>query len=110
MIERIAGEVMVYQPITILEIDERGMRIEATFALQNDSLREFRLMLATRSVVLKGRVARCEIGELRDGVVMYRCHVEFIDPPRHALAALHEFLAVHNSPPPPIVDAELAED
>lgn len=109
MIERVAGEMMVYQPITILDIAENGMRIETPFALQNDSLREFRLILATRSIVVKGRVVWCEIGELRQGQVLYRCHIEFVDPPSHVRATLHDFVAAHNAPPR-VVDGEIADD
>ena len=109
MSERIAGEVMVYEPITILEIAERGMRMEAAFALQNDSLHEFRLVLPPRSIVVKGRVDRCEIGELRDGTVLYRCRVEFVDPAPHVANTIREFLAVHNAPVPRVIDGEIAE-
>lgn len=98
MTERIAGEVMVYQPISILEIAADGMRIEAPFALQNDSLHEFRLVLTPRSVVVKARVVRCEVGELRDGPVVYRCGVEFVDPPPHVRDTIRDFVAVHNLP------------
>lgn len=110
MIERIAGEVMVYQPIAILDISESGMCIEAPFALQNDSLREFRLILATRSVIVKGRVVRCEIGELREGNVRYRCHIEFVDPAPHVRATLHDFVAVHNAPPSRVVEGEITDE
>jgi hypothetical protein len=106
MTDRIAGEVMVYQAITILEIDESGMRIEAASALQNDSLREFRLILGPRSIVVKGRVERCEIGDLREGTVWYRCRVEFVDPPPHVAKTIREFVAVHTAPR--VVDGEIS--
>ena len=109
MSERIGGEVMVYQPITILDIAATGMRMEAPFALQNDSLHEFRLALNTRSVIVKGRVDRCEIGDFRNGTVVYRCHVEFIDPPVHVAATIREFIAAQNPPPPRVVDGELTD-
>jgi hypothetical protein len=101
---RIAGEVTVYQPITILDIDEKGVQIEAPFALHNDSLHDFRLALGDRSVVVKGRVARCEIGEITAGVV-YRCTVEFVEPSPHVLRAIRGFILVHNSRPP-IIEGE----
>lgn len=106
---RIEGAVTVYQPITVIDITEHGFRLEAPFALQNDSLRDFRLALGVRSVIVKGRVARCEIGELRDGVV-YTCTVEFVDPAAHALTAIRDFVAAHNAPPPKVVDGEIAPD
>jgi hypothetical protein len=103
---RITGEVTVYQPITILDIDEKGVQLEAPFALHNDSLHDFRLALREQSVVVKGRVARCEIGEITDGVV-YRCTVEFVEPSSHVLRAIRGFMAVHNAPPP-VIDGEVS--
>jgi hypothetical protein len=107
MTERIAGEVMVYQAITILDISDNGMRLEAGFALQNDSLREFRLMLGPRSVIVKGRVDRCEVGELAEGTVLYRCRVEFVDPPPHVAQTIRDFAAAHRALPPRLVDGEI---
>ena len=89
---RLEGAVTVYQPITVLDITEDGFRLEAPFPLQNDSLHDFRLALGSRSVIVKGRVATCEVGEIRDGVV-YVCLVEFIDPTAHALSAIRDFVA-----------------
>jgi hypothetical protein len=106
----IQGAVTVYQPITVLDIAADGIRLEAGFALQNNSLHDFRLALGDRSVIVKGRVARCEIGELREGAVRYRCEVEFVDPAPHALAAIHDFVAAHHAPPPRVVDGEIADD
>ncbi|HVL66014.1 MAG TPA: PilZ domain-containing protein [Vicinamibacterales bacterium] len=105
---QIAGEVTVFQPMTILDMSERGVQVELGFPLLNDSLHDFRLSLNERSVVVKGRVVYCQIGELREGVVRYRSGVEFIEPSPHALAAIREFVAVHRNPPPRIIDAELA--
>ena len=104
----IVGEVTVFQPMTILDMSERGAQIEAAFALQNDSLHDFRLTLKDRSVVVKGRVVYCQIGELREGAVRYRCGVEFVEPSAHVLTAIRDFVAVHQAPPPTIIDAELA--
>ena len=106
---RIQGAVTVYQPITVLDITVDGIRVEAPFALQNDSLHEFRLALGPRSVIVKGRVVRCEIGELLEGGVVYRCAIEFVDPAPHVIAAIRDFVAVHSAPPPKVVDGEIAE-
>ena len=92
---RIQGAVTVYQPITVLDITETAFRLDAPFALQNDSLHDFRLTLDTRSIIVKGRVVRCQIGELREGVV-YTCTVEFVDPPPHVLTAIRDFIAAHD--------------
>ena len=39
------GEVMVFQPMTILDISRGGAQIETAFPLQLDSLHDFRLTL-----------------------------------------------------------------
>ena len=104
----VVGEVTVFQPMTILDLSDTGAQIETPFALHNDSLHEFRLSLGPRSVVVKGRVVYCQIGELREGTVLYRSGVEFIEPAPHAMAAIHEFVAIQTAPPPPIIDAELS--
>jgi hypothetical protein len=89
---RLDGAVTVYQPIAVLDITEDGFRLEAPFPLQNDSLHDVRLALADRSVIVKGRVATCEVGEIREGLV-YVCLVEFVDPAPHALVAIRDFVA-----------------
>ena len=105
---QIVGEVTMYQPMTILDISELGAQVETAFPLHNDSLHDFRLTLDDLSVVVKGRVAYCKIGELTEGTVMYSSGVEFVEPPPHVLAAIRQFVAVHGAPPPPVIDAELA--
>jgi hypothetical protein len=105
---QIVGEVMVFQPMITLDLSEKGAQIETAFALHNDSLHDFRLSLDDRSVVVKARVVYCQIGELKDGSVLYRSGIEFVEPSPHVLAAIREFVRVHNLPPPRVIDAELA--
>ena len=69
-----------------------GALVETAFALHLDSLHEFRLSLGERSVVVKGRIAHCQIGELQEGTVLYRSGIEFVEPSEHALAAIHAFV------------------
>ena len=111
---QVTGEVTVYEPMTILDLSDRGAQVETKFALHLDSLHEFRLALGPRSVVVKGRIAHCQIGELREGTtILYRSGIEFIEPTEHALAAIHAFveaLKFAASAPPPIVEAEIAEE
>jgi hypothetical protein len=110
---QVTGEVTVYEPMAIIDLSDRGALVETRFALQLDSLHEFRLSLGTRSVVVKGRIAHCKIGELQEGTVLYRSGIEFIEPTDHALSAIHAFveaLKFAASAPPGIVEAELAED
>jgi hypothetical protein len=106
---QVTGAVTVFQPMTILNISVKGMLMESAVALHNDSLHDFRLSLDGRSVVLKGRVVYCTIGELREGAVLYRCGVEFVEPPPHVQAAVADFVAVHKAPPPRIVDGQITE-
>jgi PilZ domain len=105
------GEVKVYQPMTILDISKGGAQIETPFALQLDSLHDFRISLDERSIVVKGRIAHCHIGELREGVVLYRTGVEFIETSDHVQTALEDFVDAlklsHRRPA--IVDGQIAE-
>jgi hypothetical protein len=86
------GEVMVFQAMTILDISQGGAQIETAFPLQLDSLHEFRLTLGDRSIVVKGRIAHCHIGDLDEERVGYRTGVEFIDPPDHARKVIWTFI------------------
>jgi hypothetical protein len=90
---QVRGEVMVFQPMTILDISMGGAQIETAFALQLDSLHDFRLTLADRSVVVKGRIAHCHIGELTDVSALYRTGVEFVGLSEHAKEAIAVFVA-----------------
>ncbi len=110
---QVRGEVTVFLPVTILDIGERGAQLETTFQLQLEGLHDFRLSLGARSVVVKGRIVHCQIGELRDGVVLYRTGVEFIQPSLHAQLAIEAFVEAQcavRAAPPVVVDAEIAED
>jgi hypothetical protein len=111
---QITGEVTVYEPMTILDVSVGGAQIETRFALHLDSLHDFRLSLGSRSVVIKGRIAHCQIGELKEGGVLYRTGVEFVEPSEHALTAIRSFVAALQSrpsfPPLPIVEAEITDD
>lgn len=111
-VESLHGEVQVFQPMTVLDISHGGAQVETLFPLQLDSLHDFRLSLGDRSVVVKGRIAHCHVGELlNEGVVLYRTGVEFVEPSEHAKAAISGFVdALRGSKQvPPVIDAELAE-
>src|SRR5262245_27563051 len=73
------GEVMVFQPVAVKEISLGGADIESAFALQPNTLHDFRLSLGERSVVLKGRVVRCAISDVDQEIVLYRSGVEFVE-------------------------------
>ena len=108
----LAGEVKVFQPMTILDVSHGGAQIETPFALQLDSLHDFKISLGTRSIVVKGRIAHCHIGELREGVVLYRTGVEFIENSVHVQTALDHFIEALKaaSRAPIVVDGQIAED
>ena len=96
---RVRGEVMVFQPMTILDISAGGVQIETGFALQLDSLHDFRLTLGDRSIVVKGRIAHCHIGELTDVSAVYRTGVEFVALSDHAKDAIADFVAATHIEP-----------
>ena len=108
---QVRGEVMVFQPMTILDISLGGAQIESAFALQLDSLHDFRLSLGERSIVVKGRVAHCHIGELTDVAAYYRTGVEFVELSDHVQSAIEHFVAALKfaQQVPAIVDGQLAE-
>jgi hypothetical protein len=87
------GEVMVFQPMNVLDVSVGGAQIETLFPMQLDSLHDFRLTLGDRSVVVKGRVAHCQIGDLEEERVGYRTGIEFIDPPEHVRSAIKDFVS-----------------
>jgi hypothetical protein len=110
------GEVKVYQPMTILDISNGGAQIETPFALQLDSLHDFRLSLGERSIVVKGRIANCHIGELKGGIVLYRTGVEFIEASGHVQSAIVHFVEAlklirraQPPAPPAIVEGQIAD-
>jgi len=104
------GEATVFHPMTILDINERGARIEAAYPLRNDSLHDFRLLLNGPSVVLKGRIVYCQVGDLRAGVAFYRCGVEFINPPSHVVDAVRDFVALQETSPSAVMEGEIAAE
>ena len=105
------GEVKVFQPMDILDVSHGGAQIETPFPLQLDSLHEFRISLDERSIVVKGRIANCHIGELKDGTALYRSGVEFIETTVHAQEALDTFVDALkiSQRKPAVVDGQLAE-
>src|SRR5258706_15926073 len=107
----VKGEVTVYEPMTILDLSDRGALVETRFPLHLDSLHEFRLSLGTRSVVVKGRIAHCQIGELQEGTVFYRSGIEFVDLRVHTNSSIHAFVVAQKfsaESPMPFVVAVLA--
>jgi hypothetical protein len=106
------GAVMVFQPMTILDISHGGAQVETPFPLQLDSLHEFRLSLIDRSVIVKGRIAHCYVGELRNDITVFRSGVEFVEPSEPVRQAIAEFVdALRESRRIPVIlDAEITDD
>jgi hypothetical protein len=86
------GEVMIYQPMAIRQISKGGMQVETGYPLQLDSLHDFRLTLAERSIVVKGRVAHSRISDVDQDIVTYRSGVEFIEPSERVASVIAEFI------------------
>ena len=109
---QVEGEVMVFQPMQILDISLGGAQIETAFALQLDSLHDFRLTLGNRSVIVKGRIAHCHIGQLTDVTALYRSGVEFVDLTEHASHAITDFVAAakYSRNSPSVVDGVIADE
>lgn len=110
---RLHGEVKVFQPMAILDVSPGGAQIETPFALQLDSLHEFRISLGERSVVVKGRIAHCHVGELHEGMAIYRTGVEFVEVSDHVQSAIEHFVAalkVSRRAAPAIIEGQIAEE
>ena len=109
---QLEGAVMVFQPMTILDISHGGAQIETPFPLQLDSLHDFRLSLVDRSVVVKGRIAHSHVGDLRTDVTVYRSGVEFVEPSEPVRQAIAEFVdALRLSRGiPAVLDADITGD
>jgi hypothetical protein len=113
----LSGEVKIYQPMTILDISRGGAQIETSFALQLDSLHDFRISLGERSIVVSGRIANCHVGELKEGIVLYRTGVEFVETSEHVRSAIAGFIealklvnrAAASIPIPAVIDGQIAE-
>ncbi len=108
----LSGEVKVFQPMTILDVSRGGAQIETPFALQLDSLHDFRISLGERSIVVKGRIAHCHVGDLKEGIALYRTGVEFIENSEHAQMALEQFVDMLKlaNRTRLVIDGQIAED
>jgi hypothetical protein len=111
MVRQLEGAVMVFQPMTVADISHTGAQVETPFALQLDSLHDFRLSLGQLSVIVKGRVAHCHVGEVRNDSTVYRSGVEFVEPSEPVRMAIAEFVdTLKAARRLHVLDAELAED
>ena len=92
----LAGQVMVIQSTEIRQISLGGMLVETRFALQVESLHDFRLLLSQPSteptVVVKGRVVHSRIADVIQEAVFYHSGIEFISPSAEVTAAIARFI------------------
>ena len=86
------GEMSILQPLAIKEISPAGCLIETAFPLHLNSLHGIRLTLGGQSIVLKGRVAHCRIGDLDQELVYYLTGLEFVETPDRARDVLLQFI------------------
>jgi PilZ domain len=111
MVRQLEGAVMVFQPMTVADISHTGAQVETPFPLQLDSLHDFRLSLGERSVIVKGRIAHCYVGELRNDITVYRSGVEFVEPSDPVRLAIADFVdTLRASHRVHIIDAEVTAD
>ena len=87
------GEIMVFQPMLVIEVGRDGASVDTRCPLQIDSLHELRLTLGDRSLIVKGRVAHSLIIDVDQEVVTYRSGIEFVDVSDPAAAVIADFLA-----------------
>jgi PilZ domain len=109
----VTGEVSVYQPLTIMNLSDRGAQVETSFPLLLGSLHDFRFSLNGLSVIVKGRIVHSQIGGLDGGAILYRTGVELVEVSEHALAAIRTFVETHKlsiGELPVVIDAEIADE
>jgi hypothetical protein len=109
----VTGEVSVYQPLTIMNLSDRGVQVETSFPLLLGSLHDFRFSLNGLSVIVKGRIVHSQIGGLGGGAILYRTGVELVEVSEHALTAIRTFVETHKlsiGEPLVVIDAEIADE
>ncbi|MEZ5292675.1 MAG: PilZ domain-containing protein [Vicinamibacterales bacterium] len=88
-----SGEVKVYHSMAIRQLSGGGALIEIAVPLQLNSLHDFRLTLADRSIVVKGRVVHSHISTVGTSGVSYHTGVEFVELSDAVTTALASFIA-----------------
>jgi hypothetical protein len=86
------GEMMVFQPMQVKDISRTGATVETRYPLHLNSLHDIRLMVGTKSVILKGRVVHSRISDVDQDIVTYRTGLEFLEMSDRVAAAIEEFL------------------
>jgi hypothetical protein len=86
------GEMMVFQPMQVKDISVRGATVETRYPLHLNSLHDIRLIVGSKSVILKGRVVHSRISDVDQDIVTYRTGLEFLEVPDRIAVAIGEFL------------------
>lgn len=93
MLGELQGEIMVFEPMVVKDVSRHGATIETRFPLHLNSLHDLRLMLGSRSVILKGRVVHSAISDVDQDIVTYRSGMEFVEVSERVDGVISEYLA-----------------
>lgn len=88
------ADVLVTQTLAITDLSDQGLQVLSDFPLPLESLHDFRLPLADRTVVLKGRVVHSAVADLDGGGVQYRSGIAFEDVPSHLRTVLADYATI----------------
>lgn len=79
-------------PAEARDISPSGVSLESAFPLLVHSLHDVRLHLDDDVVVVKARVAHCQIADIGPDTVVYRAGLEFVDLPDHVRVSIEAFV------------------
>ena len=86
------GEITVFQGMLLRDISPGGAQIETSFPLQLHTLHDIRIVLGSRTIVVKARVTRCAISDVDQETVSYRSGLDFVEPSERVRTAIREFI------------------
>ena len=86
------GEIAVSLGILLREISPIGAQVETAFPLQLHSLHDVRLILGSRTIVTKARVAHCRVSDVDQEGVSYCSGLEFVEPSERVRTAIRGFI------------------
>jgi hypothetical protein len=78
MLGELAGDIMVAQALSIVEISDGGLQIVTTFPLQMNSIHDVRIPLEP-SLVTKCRVVHSGVVDVEQEIVRYRVGLQFVE-------------------------------
>jgi hypothetical protein len=92
MFGQLVGEIMVYEPMAVTALSEKGLALDTRFPLHLNSLHELRLNLGLLPVVVKARVVHSHVSDVDQEVVIYHSGLEFVELPGRVREAIAAFL------------------